>query len=148
LARGSLALLATSCMSQPRPTPTPAAPAAPTPHAALGSWGIDLSARDLTVNPGDDFFHYPNGHWLLTPEIPADRTRWGTFDMLADKADRDVREIIEGVAAAGGAPGSNEQKIADFYRSYLDTDGINTKGLAPAQTDLAAIAALRDHEQT
>ena len=117
-------------------------------RAAIGAWGVDLSARDLSVNPGDDFFRYANGAWIDHTEIPGDRTRWGTFDMLREKSDRDVRTIIEEVALAGGAPGSNQQKIADLYNAYLDVDAIEARGLAPAQADLAAIAALRTHEQT
>ncbi|MGH6949480.1 MAG: M13 family metallopeptidase, partial [Vitreimonas sp.] len=116
--------------------------------AAIGAWGVDLTARDTSVNPGDDFFRYANGAWLDRTEIPGDRTRWGTLDMLREKSDRDVRAIIEEVAAAGGAPGSNQQKIADLYNAYLNVDAINARGLEPAQADLAAIAALRTHEET
>src|SRR5512147_881985 len=65
------------------------------PPAAIGAWGVDLGARDLNVKPGDDFFRYANGTWLANTQIPADRTRWGTFDMLRDKSDRDVKAIIE-----------------------------------------------------
>ena len=115
--------------------------------AEIGTFGVDLGARDLTVKPGDDFYRFANGTWLANTPIPADRTSWGAFQILDDKADRDARAIIEEVAAAGGAPGSNQQKIKDFYNSYLDVAAIETKGLAPLQADLAAIAALQNHEQ-
>lgn len=114
-------------------------------RAAIGAWGIDLTTRDTNVAPGDDFFRYANGAWLDTTEIPADRTRWGTFDMLRDKADRDQRVIIEEVALAGGAPGSNARKIADIYNSYLNQDAIDTRGLEPLGQDLAGVDALRTH---
>ncbi len=114
--------------------------------AAIGAWGIDLTTRDASVNPGDDFFRHVNGAWLDNTEIPADRTTWGTFSILAEKAERDVKAIIDDVSAAGGAPGSNQQKIADFYNSYLDQAAIDAAGLAPAQADLDAINALRAHE--
>src|SRR5262245_41150730 len=91
--------------------------AAPRPAAAIGSFGVDLSARDLSVRPGQDFFRYANGRWLDSTEIPADRTSWGTFAILRDKADRDQRVIIEEVALAGGASGSNQAKIAAIYNS-------------------------------
>ncbi len=78
--------------------------------AAIGAWGVDLSARDLSVKPGDDFFRYANGTWLANTEIPADRTRWGTFDILREKADNDARVIIEEVALAGGAAGLQPTK--------------------------------------
>ncbi len=115
--------------------------------AAIGAWGIDLTARDMGVNPGDDFFRYANGAWLERTEIPGDRTRWGTFDMLREKSDGDVRAIVEEVAAAGGAAGSNQQKIADYYNSYLNVGAIDARGLDPAQADLSAIAAIRTHEE-
>lgn len=138
----SLAYLAASCATQTRAgAPAPA-------RAEIGDWGVDLTARDLSVAPGADFFRHANGHWIATTDIPADRTRWGVFEILDDTADRNVKTIIEEVAASGGAPGTNAKKIADFYNSYLDQAGIDAKGLAPAQADLAAIAALRTHEET
>jgi putative endopeptidase len=115
---------------------------------AIGSFGIDLSAQDASVKAGDDFYRFANGTWLATTQIPPDRTSWGAFQILDDKADRDARAIIEEVAVRGGAAGSNEQKIKDFYNSYLDVAGIETKGMAAFQADLSAIAALRTHEQT
>ena len=88
---------------------------APRGAAAIGAFGIDLTGRDESVHPGDDFFRYANGRWFDTTEIPADRTSWGTFAILRDKADRDQRVIIEEVALAGGPPGSNRAKIAAIY---------------------------------
>jgi putative endopeptidase len=118
------------------------------PPAALGSFGVDLSGQDASVRPGDDFQRYTNGAWLDRTEIPADRTRWGSFDILRDKSDRDVRTIIEEAALAGGAPGSNQQKIGDFYNAYLNQDAIDAAGLAPIQPEIAQINALRTHEET
>ena len=113
---------------------------------AIGSFGVDLSVRDLNVKPGDDFFRYTSGAWLASTQIPADRTRWGTFDMLREKSERDVRAIIDEVALASGAPGSNEQKIADFYNAFLDQDAIDAAGLTPIQPEIDRIRALRTHE--
>ncbi len=117
-------------------------------QAAIGSFGVDLDARDLSVAPGDDFFRYANGAWMARTEIPADRTRWGTFDILREKSDTDQRVIIEEVALAGGAPGSNQQKIADYYNTFLNQEAINARGMAPVQPELEQIAALRNHEET
>jgi putative endopeptidase len=113
---------------------------------AIGSFGIDMSAIDPNVKPGDDFYQYVNGTWLNANTIPDDRATWGTNDMLVVKAEHDVRAIIEEAAAAGGAPGSNPQKIADFYNAYLDQDAIDARGLEPIQPALAQIAACRTHE--
>jgi putative endopeptidase len=112
--------------------------------AAIGAWGIDLTARDLNVDPGDDFFSYVNGTWIRETEIPADRTYYGTFDMLAIKAENDTKAILEETVA--NPSGDNGRKIADFYSAFLDTDAINAAGLAPAQADLARIAAAQSHE--
>lgn len=114
--------------------------------AAIGAWGFDLTAMDTSVDPGDDFFRYANGAWMARTEIPADRTRWGTFDILRDKSDRDQRVIIEEVALAGGENGSVQQKIADYYNSYLNQDAIDALGLAPVQPEIDEINAARDHE--
>ena len=120
---------------------------ASTGRAAIGSFGVDLAGRDLSVRPGDDFFQYANGTWARTTQIPSDRTRWGTFDILREMADNNQRVIIEEVALAGGAPGSNQQKIADYYNAYLDQAAIDARGLAPLQPELAQIAAITNHEQ-
>lgn len=119
----------------------------PPPAAAIGSFGIDLAARDLSIKPGDDFFAHVNGVWMLNNPIPADRTSWGTNTLLAEKAEREVRAIIEEAAFAGGAPGSNQQKIADFYNAFLNQDAIDAAGLGPIQATLAEIAALGSQEQ-
>jgi putative endopeptidase len=119
---------------------------APRPAAAIGSFGVDLAGRDLNVSPGADFFRYANGTWMANTEIPADKTRWGTFDILREKSDADVRTIIEEVALAGGAPGSIQQKIADYYNSFLNQDVINAAGMAPVQAEIAQINAIRNHE--
>ncbi|MBL8544753.1 MAG: M13 family metallopeptidase [Hyphomonadaceae bacterium] len=139
----TLALLA-GCATGAEEVVTAAPARAP---AAIGAWGVDLSARDLNVKAGDDFFRHANGTWLANTQIPADRTRWGTFDMLREKSDNDQRVIIEEVALAGGAPGSNQQKIADFYNAFLNQEAIDAAGLAPVQAELARINALRTHEE-
>jgi putative endopeptidase len=141
----SIALLA-GCASGAASNAT--APAAPRAPAAIGAWGVDLAARDLNVKPGDDFFRYANGTWLANTPIPNDRVRWGTFDILREKSDNDQRVIIEEVALAGGQPGSIQQKIADYYNSFLNQEAIDAAGMAPVQAELAQIAALRNHEQT
>ena len=114
--------------------------------AAIGAYGLDLTAGDASVQPGDDFFRYCNGRWLDTTEIPSDRTSWGTFAILDDKSERDQRVIIEETAMVGGVPGTLQQKIADTYNAYLNTDAINARGIAVLQDDLATIAAIRTHE--
>jgi len=116
-----------------------AASAAPASKPALGTFGIDLSTRDLSVRPGDDFYSYAEGHWLKTAQIPGDRTRWGAFDELAAQSEERVRGLIESLPANAPA-GSLEQKVGDFYRAYLNQSAIEAAGLAPARPALDAIA--------
>ncbi len=136
------AALLAGCATPPAPVPIPA----PQPRAAIGAWGVDLAARDMNVKPGDDFFRHVNGTWMANNTIPADRVTWGTNDILAEKAERDVREIIEDAARSGGAPGSNAQKISDYYNAYCDQNAIDAAGLTPIQLALGEIEALRTHE--
>lgn len=140
-----------ACATQPAAAPEAIVPAPPAPlipqrpKADIGTFGLDLEARDLAVKPGDDFFRHVNGSWLKTATIPGDRTSWGVFDMLAEQAEKDVKVIIEEIAGKTAAPGTIEQKIGDFYRAFLDTDAIERAGLAPFQPDLDRIAAARTH---
>lgn len=121
-------------------------PTASAAKAQIGPWGLDLAAGDRSVKPGDDFYRYADGKWLDTTQIPLDRTSWGSFVELADRSERQVREIVEALPA-DAPPGSTEQKAGDFYRAYLDTAAIEQKGLSPALPGLQAIAAARTHEQ-
>jgi putative endopeptidase len=117
-----------------------------TPKPAIGAFGLDLTARDPSVKPGDDFFHYAEGHWLATAQLPPDRTRWGTFDALSEKSESDVHEVLEELMQGNGAPGSIERKVGDFYASFLDTLTIDSLGLAPARPGVAAIAAAKTYQ--
>ncbi|MEX0618188.1 MAG: M13 family metallopeptidase [Pseudohongiellaceae bacterium] len=119
-------------MSSPGPTPE------------LGDWGVDLSSRDISINPGDDFFRYANGRWLEEFEIPPDRSNHGAFIALRDRSDDRVRTIIEDLVSSEPAHGSVEQKIADYYRSYMDTDTLNELGIQPLHPRLVAIEAIED----
>jgi putative endopeptidase len=115
-------------------------------RAQIGTWGLDLTSSDKTVKPGDDFYRYADGKWLDANQIPPDRTSWGSFVELADRAEHQLRTIAESLPK--DAPeGSKEQQAGDFYRAYLDTDTIESRGLAPVQPGLQAIAATRTLEQ-
>jgi len=146
---GAVVLWLTGCGQGPTDAGTAAADtraAAGAPHggtettsATLGAWGIDLSSRDLSVKPGDDFFRYANGAWLASFEIPPDKSRYGVFDRLRDESDERVRQIIDELVSSQPAPGSLEQKIADYYTSYMDVERLNALGVEPLRPQLAAI---------
>jgi putative endopeptidase len=144
------ALVLAACASAP-PTSPPAAPAsapvaAPAAPAKIGTFGLDLAASDPNVKPGDDFYRYAIGRWLDSNQIPPDRTTWGTFAELSTQSESQLRAIVEGLPANASA-GSNEQKVGDFYRAYLDVEAIERAGLTPAKPVLEAIAKARTHEE-
>ncbi|HET7033009.1 MAG TPA: M13 family metallopeptidase N-terminal domain-containing protein, partial [Casimicrobiaceae bacterium] len=124
----------------------PLAAHADTGKPAIGAWGFDLAALDRSIEPGDDFFRYTGGTWMKTTAIPAERARWGSFDILVAKSEEDVRVAIDAAASRPLAPGSVERKVVDYYRSYLDTDAIERLGLDPARRDLSRIAGLETHD--
>lgn len=153
----ALALLATLALSACKPqageTPAehtadvaPATPVADTTSATLGT-GIDMSGFDSTVRPQDDLFHHVNGKWVAETALPADRARWGTFDILREKAQKDVRELVEEVSAAGNVePGSAAQKIRDYYNSYIDSERPTSLGVEAIRTELDDIAAVESYD--
>ena len=102
---------------------------------------------DLSVRPQDDLFGHVNGTWLAESEIPADRSSWGPFVELADRAEVQVRAIIDDLVArvdAGDDVGEDGVKLAALYTSYMDTDAINRRGVRPLQPLIKAVDALRD----
>ncbi|HEY0940503.1 MAG TPA: M13 family metallopeptidase [Steroidobacter sp.] len=113
------------------------------PKAELGDFGLDLSAGNPDVKPGDDFFAYAGGKWYDTFEIPPDRSAYGPFHKLNDLSEQRVKQLIEQAAAAQPAPGTPEQKIGDYYASFMDEAGIEAKGLKPIEEDLARIQAAK-----
>lgn len=127
-----------------------AAPASQTTPAATAvkqalSSGIDFNNFDKSVRPQDDFYSYVNGGWLKSTEIPADRTSVGAFYDLRENAKNDIKAIIEEVAAKQDLPsGSDEQKVADLYRSYMDTATLDKLGITPLAPALAKIDAINN----
>jgi predicted metalloendopeptidase len=129
-------LVVTSCGQQSGDRPAP-----------LTS-GIELTNMDTSVRPQDDFYRYVNGVWLDSTEIPADRTSTGVFMDLRDRAREDVRAIIEEVASRDDLePGSDEQKVADLYNSFMDVGSLNALGMSPLSDELAAIDAIADKRE-
>jgi len=112
--------------------------AAPVQH------GIDSAGIDRHVRPGDDFFEFANGTWLKTTEIPADRSNWGVFAMLAEAANKRTADLIRDTAKSKSAAGSDASKIADYYAAYMDEAAIEKKGLQPLEHELATIRAIHD----
>ena len=112
-----------------------------------GDWGINLATQDAGVKPGDDFNAYVNGAWISTFDIPADKSRYGSFDLLREKSEQRVRFIIDDLAASAPAIDTPEGKVGAIYNAFMDTDTINAAGLAPTApyfAEIDAIATLED----
>jgi endothelin-converting enzyme/putative endopeptidase len=107
-------------------------------------WGVDLTAMDSGVKPGDDFFDYVNGAWAKRTEIAPDRTFVGIDSVLNDQIDKDVRAIVEDTAKNPAEYGQIGQQVGDFYASWMDEAGIAAKGAAPLKPYLDRIAAVKD----
>ncbi|WP_394176596.1 M13 family metallopeptidase [Thalassotalea litorea] len=112
----------------------------------LGSFGVDLSARNESVKPGDDFFMYASGTWYDNFEMPADKTRYGAFSLLAERSDDQVKAIIDDIAAREDL-NAEEQLIADFYNSFMDVETLNALGIKPIEPLLNDISAIENTDQ-
>ncbi|MGI4763148.1 MAG: M13 family metallopeptidase [Janthinobacterium lividum] len=119
-------------------------PARRTAPPAQKGVGINLANIDQAVAPCEDFYHYANGNWLKNNPVPAAETRWGAFNELADRNIAVEKRILMKAAADRTAkPGSNAQKVGDFYAAAMDTVGIEAAGLKYLQPKLAQINNLK-----
>ena len=97
---------------------------------------------DPAVRPGDNFYLYANGGFIAHTKLPPDRASIGVFNTLADLSFKQVASIIEDAAKANAPAGSDERKIADLYKSYMDEAAIESHGLPALKPHLAEIAAI------
>ncbi|UOK43266.1 MULTISPECIES: M13 family metallopeptidase [Flavobacterium] len=130
---GSLAVFSLLCMDASAQGPKPKNP------------GIDLDLMDKSVKPGDDFFRYVNGTWYDKTEIPADKTRWGSFDELRQNTDNDALAILKAAAANKNLdPKSDQAKAVNVYKTFMDTVSRNKLGITPLKSYLAKINAVKN----
>jgi predicted metalloendopeptidase len=119
-------------------------PAAASPASVSLDSGIERANFDKAVRPQDDLFRAVNGLWLAKTEIPADRSDYGAFGILAEKAEKDLGEIIEiCTAAKDNAPGSERQKVGDLYASFMNEARAEELGIQPIAARLAAVDAIK-----
>src|SRR4051794_39085242 len=117
-----------------------AEPAAPVPPR------FSVNNMDRSADPRKDFARFAYGNWLEKNPIPADKSRWGGFDELAQYNWQALKQILESVETASNQQGSAADKVAGMYRSALDTNRINQLGLKPIEGDLARIDAIKTPE--
>ena len=145
----AVAAALTACKKDDAAAATTAAP----PEAAKLS--IDLAAlpelphfRAADLDPAapvcQDLNAHVNGKWLAANPVPADKTTWGSFEMLGERSLAVQKQIIEAAAKSQNAAGSNEQKVGDIYGVGMDVEKINADGAKPVQPMLARIDAIAD----
>ncbi|HCS61516.1 MAG TPA: peptidase M13 [Microbacterium sp.] len=102
--------------------------------------GLATEEFSSDIRPQDDLYRYVNGSWIDRTEIPGDKARWGSFHLLAEQAEKHVREIIE--ESQDAADGTLERKIGDLFSSFMDTASIDAAGVTPLRETLAEIDAI------
>ncbi len=102
---------------------------------------IDPANMDLSVKPGDNFYLYANGNWVKNTPVPPSKTRWGSFDKLAEESSQALKGLLEDAAAN---PGKNDlvKRVGDFYASAMDTVAIEKLGYQPIKPYLDNIEKL------
>ena len=107
--------------------------------------GINTSYMNTAVSPKDNFFQFVNGTWLKNTEIPADKTRWGSFDELRQNTDKDALAILkEATKNPKYAPNTDQGKAIIMYKSAMDTVARNKQGITPIKPYLAKIDAIKN----
>ncbi len=108
--------------------------------------GLDTTAFNRDVRPQDDLFEHVNGTWLKNTPIPSDKTDYGSFTKLADLSESRLKTIVEELSAGTYEKGSDEQKVGDFFKAFMNVERINELGPAPIEEELAKIDALETKE--
>jgi putative endopeptidase len=110
------------------------------------SHGLDLAAMDKTVKPGDDFYSYANGTWAKVTPIPPDRSSYGVFTILEEKANKRTSDLIRETEKAKAPAGSEVRMVSDYYAAFMDEKSIEARGLKTVQPEIDQIAAIADKQ--
>ena len=104
--------------------------------------GLELSAMDTSLRPGDDFYNYVSGSWMKTAKIPADKPAWCSFYMLMEKTDEQCLSILDDLLQKEYPKGSEGEKIQTLYKEYISWDKRNADGLKPLELYFQKIDAI------
>jgi putative endopeptidase len=105
--------------------------------------GIDHQYFDQNIKGNDDFYQHVNGGWLKNTEIPADKSRWGTFDILHEESLKQLHDIVDELSKQQLVEGSSEQKVASLYANFMDEKSIEALGIQPIQAEITNVDALK-----
>ena len=117
------------------------------PVAVTAQEGFSVDYLDRGADACTDFYQFACGNWLATHPLPADRSRYGRLNELADRNARIVRSILENAAVTQSRRSADEQKIGDAYTACMDEKTIEAKGVRPFQPLLRDIEAVKNREQ-
>ena len=109
--------------------------------------GIDLANLDTTAQAGADFYQFACGGWMKNNPLTDEYSRYGSFDQLAENSRKQLRGLIEEIAAKQNQAGTVEQKIGDLYNLAMDSTKLNKEGAAPIKSELDRLAALKDQAE-
>ena len=111
--------------------------------AASAKRGFDLANLDRSVSPCQNFYQFADGGWMKTHPIPADHAAWETFSVLQQHNQEVLRQILEEASRdKHPQPGSNWQKIGDYYGSCMNVSAIDAAGIQPLEPELKRIGAI------
>ena len=106
--------------------------------------GLHLENMDTTAQPGTDFYQFATGGWQKLNPLPAEYSRFGSFDQLAETNQKRINELVEALASQENPAGSVAQKVGDLYKMAMDSAKRNADGYEPVKADLAEVAAIQN----
>lgn len=109
--------------------------------------GLEKQYFDSSISEKDDFYEHVNGLWLKNTAIPADKSRWGTFDILHENSVNQLHDIVDELSKQQSVEGSAEQKVTSLYANFMDEKSIEALGIKPIQTEISKVDALKNKQQ-
>ncbi|MGH9716561.1 MAG: M13 family metallopeptidase [Candidatus Acidiferrales bacterium] len=110
---------------------------------ASAARGFNLANLDRSVSPCRNFYQFADGGWMKTHPIPADHAAWETFSMLQQHNQQVLRQILEEASKdKHPQPGSNWQKIGDYYGSCMNVSAVDADGIKPLEPEFKRIDAI------